>query len=450
MSYLLNALYLLALVFLSPWLVYKALTTGKYRRGLRQKLTGGTSACFHLALAKSRPTCWFHAVSVGEIHLLRQVVAAFRRRHPDWQYVISTTTDTGFEEACKCFADLLVIFWPLDFSWAVQRALRQVDPSLIVLAEGELWPNFLIAAKARGIPVAVINGRMSPRSLRRYRWFGPLARRLFDCVDLIAAQTEEYASCYRTLGARSERVHVTGSVKYDGVEMNQDNPKTNELARLLNVRPGELIWVAGSTQAPEEEIALTIFRRLRHQYPNLRLFLVPRQKDRFEEVAGLLRRSGLPFVRRSTLAGSTPVAHASGSSKNASGSSVVLVDTIGELGALWGLADVAFVGGSMDGQRGGQNMIEPAAYGAAVVFGPHVWNFRETASSLIQADAARQIGTAVELEATVKRLLSDADERSRLGRAAQRFVSAQQGATERTLDCLDRLLATRYCREEAA
>src|SRR5207248_4515967 len=175
MPYVLNSLYLLAVIVLSPWLLYKSLTTGKYRRGLLCKLRGDA-----LRRDGDAPCVWFHGVSVGEIHLLRPLVAGFRRRHPDWDCVISTTTDTGYDEARKRFPDLSVFFWPLDFSWAGHRALRRVNPTFIVLAECELWPNFLAAARERGVPVAVINGRMSPRSLRRWRRF-PL-RRVFQCV----------------------------------------------------------------------------------------------------------------------------------------------------------------------------------------------------------------------------------------------------------------------------
>src|SRR5205823_3118978 len=160
----LNALYLFILLAASPWLLYKCFTTGKYRRGLLAKFLG---RAFHGT--GNRPCAWFHGVSVGEIHLLCQVVARFRQRHPDWECVISTTTDTGFDEARKRFPDLAVIYWPFDFSWAVHRALRRVKPDLVALAEGEIWPNFLLAAKSQGVPVAIINGRMSPRSFGRYR-----------------------------------------------------------------------------------------------------------------------------------------------------------------------------------------------------------------------------------------------------------------------------------------
>jgi 3-deoxy-D-manno-octulosonic-acid transferase len=426
MSLLLNLVYIATLFFFSPWLLYKSLTTGKYRRGLWSKFTGRA-----FLRGGSAPCIWFHGVSVGEIHLLRQLVARFRLRHPQGQCVISTTTDTGFEEATKRVADLPVFYWPLDFSWAVRRALRRVRPNLVVLAEGELWPNFLLAAKAMGIPVAMVNGRMSPRSARRYwrlRW---LVRPLFARLDLIAAQTEEYAAGYRALGTK--RVHVTGSIKFDGVETNRDNPRTLELARLLGIEQNDLVWIAGSTQAPEEEIALGIYQRLKAEFPRLRLILVPRQRERFDEVAAFLHRSGEPFLRRSAI----------GSSQSAIRnlqSAIILVDSIGELGALWGLADVAFVGGSLDGKRGGQNMIEPAAYGAAVVFGPHVWNFKDIAARLVQANAAVQVKDAEALERVVKRLLADAAEREQMGLAGRQFVQGQQGATERTVDLLDAIL----------
>jgi len=437
MSYLLNCVYLLILLLFSPWLTYKAITTGKYRRGLWRKMTGQA-----LLRDGSDPCAWFHGVSVGEIHLLRPVVAAFQKRHPNCDCVISTTTDTGYTEACKRFPDLHIFFWPFDFSWAVNRALRRVNPSLVVLAEGELWPNFLTAAHKRGVPVAVINGRISPRSIYRYKMLGWPAKRMLGCVDLFAVQTENYAGTLRQLGFPFDRIHVTGSVKYDGVETERTNSRTQELAYIFGLKVAgitspPLVWIAGSSQEPEEKIVLDIYSRLRLEFPRLRLFLVPRQKERFEEVAHLLENSRVPFVRRSKLNQLPLTTHYSPLTTPP----IVLVDSIGELGALWGLADVAFVGGSLDGRRGGQNMIEPAAYGAAVIFGPHVWNFRDTAVRLVAAGGAILIRDAVELEITIRRLLTSAEERERLGNNARVFVLQQQGATARTIDCLDRLLA---------
>ncbi|MCI0378910.1 MAG: 3-deoxy-D-manno-octulosonic acid transferase [Gemmataceae bacterium] len=423
MPYLLNLIYLLTFLIASPWLLYKALTTGKYRRGLWTKLTGRVP---FRSLRADTIVVWFHGVSVGEIHLLRQVVAAYRKRFPHHQCVISTTTDTGYDEARKHFADLPVFFWPFDFTWSVKTALGRVQPDLVVLAEGELWPNFLRLAKRRSVKIAVINGRMSPRSARNHRRLRWLTRGLFRRLNVCAAQTEEYAAQFRMLGAAN--VLVTGSVKYDGVDTDRRNPRTLEMRELLGIGPEELVLVAGSTQDPEEEIILGIYRRALESHPNLRLILVPRQKERFEPVAQLLEKSGLPFVRRSQIRGLTP-----------RGSPVVLLDTFGELSAVWGLADVAFVGGSLDGKRGGQNMIEPAAYGAAVLFGPHTWNFKDTVARLLACGGALAVQDAADLDRQVIQLLADAEKRSRLGDAARRFVLSQQGATARTIAALARL-----------
>jgi 3-deoxy-D-manno-octulosonic-acid transferase len=418
MSYLLNLIYLAALIVCSPWLLYKARKTGKHRRGLWTKFSGRVDC------ANSNPnTVWFHGVSVGEIHLLRQVIAAYRNRHPDHACVVSSTTDTGFDEARKVFPDLPVIFWPLDFTWSIKTALKRVRPTLVVLAEGEIWPNFVRIAKRRGIRMAIINGRMSPRSAVRYAKLRWLARGTFARVDVCLAQTEEYAAGFRRAGANP--VIVTGNVKYDCACTERSNRRTLALRVLFGINAGETVWVAGSTQPPEDEIVLDIYRRALKKHPKLRLILVPRQKERFEPVAHLLKQSGLPYVRRShiNLSPSLPAP-------------IILLDTFGELSAAWGLADIAFVGGSLDGQRGGQNMIEPAAYGAAVLFGPHTWNFKEIVARLLNHNAALQVADAAELERETLRLLDDPARRRILGAAARSYAGSQQGATERTLDAL--------------
>src|SRR5438445_8385599 len=423
----LDIAYLTGLLTASPYLLYRAITTGRYRRSPFARLVGS------VGVQPPKPKqlrAWFHGVSVGEIHLLRHVVAAFRERHPDWECVVSSTTDTGLDEARRCFPDLPVIVWPLDFSWAVGRALRKVQPRLLVLAEGELWPNMLRVAKRRGVTVAIVNGRFSPRSARRYHRVGALARPMLQQVDLFAVQTEAHAATLKSLGILPTKVAVTGSVKYDGLTGDRERPQTRDLARLFGLASGDLVWVAGSTQAPEESIVLSIFQRLRRRHQKLRLILVPRQRDRFNEVAALIKKAGLPFVRRSDL--QQPVANAN---------AVILVDTLGELSAVWGLADVAFVGGSLDGKRGGQNMLEPAACGCAVVFGPHVWNFRDAADRLVREGGALQVTDADGLDTAIQTLLSDTPKRRRLGATARKLVVSQQGATARTLDALDYLIA---------
>jgi 3-deoxy-D-manno-octulosonic-acid transferase len=311
-----------------------------------------------------------------------------------------------------------------------------------------LWPNFVALAKQRA-RVAVVNGRISPRSYRGYSRIKTLMRYVFGHVDLLAMQSEEYADRITNLGAPPPRVVVTGSVKYDGVTMDRGNAKTRALAETLGwtgengKRLQDPVWIVGSTQAPEEAIAIDIYRRAVNRFPRLRLLLVPRHKERFDEVAELLSRSGLPFLRRSQLSAVT------GPGGDASVVPIILLDTLGELGAAWGLADVAFVGGSLT-PRGGQNMIEPAAYGAAVTFGPNVWNFQETVDRLLARGGAVQVRDAAELEGETLRLLADTEARETLGNHARAFVQSQQGAAERTLQLLDGLIETQPLLARAA
>lgn len=427
MPLVLDALYLLALVALSPWLAWRAAVTGRYRRDLAAKLLGRVA----VPNPDSKPVAWFHGVSVGEVHLLVTLVGAFRKRHPDWVVVVSSTTDTGLAEARVRFADCVVVPYPFDFSWAVGRALDTIKPRVVVLAESELWPNFLAAASRRRVPVVVVNGRLSPRSFGRLRQVAWIARRLlFRHVTHFAVQSDDYADRLRQLGVPSEKVSVTGSVKYDGATGDRDSPKAVELRRLLGLSGRELVWVAGSTHAPEEAVVLDAFARLRSRFPDLLLILVPRHPDRFAEVADLVAKSGLPHVRRGQLTRPvrTPPA-------------VVLLDTVGELGAAWGLADVGYTGGSLDGKRGGQSMIEPAGYGVPTVFGPHVWNFRDAARRLVEAGGAVVVPDAAGLERAIGRLVGDTELRRRMGAAARELVKQQQGATARTLDLIDRVVA---------
>jgi 3-deoxy-D-manno-octulosonic-acid transferase len=423
--YFLDALYALALCAFAPLVLWQYLRKGKARRGIWQRICGP----FRFKnTSMPQGAVWFHGVSVGEVHLLRTIVAEFKSRHPQLPIVVSATTDTGLAEAEKFFGKDLVFRCPFDFSWAVANAMDSLRPNMIVLAESELWPNFLTAAKARRIPVVVVNARVSPRSFARLRRVRSLVASWMRTITCVAAQTGEYAHQYSKLGVPSERIRVTGSAKYDGVQSDRNNENTQTLRQQLNIQETDIVWVAGSTSAPEEEIILRVYQKLEKENSRLRLIIVPRQSDRFEEVAEILVLSGESFVRRSRLPAIVPA------------SSIILIDTIGELRAAWGLATVAFVGGSMDGQRGGQNMIEPAAYGAAVIFGVHTWNFRETVSRLIEAKAAIQVRSEAELEATLRQLLQSPEVRETMGMAASHLVRTQQGATARTVDILGDVL----------
>ena len=429
MAWLFNAAYLLTALILSPWLLYRRVWLGKGRGGWSAKFRGD------LPRRDSRRRClWLHAVSVGEVLQLRPLLAELSAADPELEFVISTTTATGYDVARKRYPEHRVAWFPWDLSWAVGRALDRIRPTAIALVELELWPNFIAAAAARGIPVAVINGRLSERSFRGYRRIRPVLRPALRRVSAVAVQTADYAGRFIALGAPPERVSITGSIKFDRVETNRHNPRSAEIRREFGIRDDERVFIAGSTQAPEEELALQTYIALRATYPELRLVLVPRHQERFEEVARLVTAAGRPLLRRSRLTlGAAP------DSSELAERPVLLLDTLGELAACWGLADIAFVGGSLT-RRGGQNMIEPAAYGAAVLFGPHTQNFRDITSLLLAADAARVVADASELTTCVSALLENPAQARALGARAQQLVLGQQGATRRTVEILQPLL----------
>jgi 3-deoxy-D-manno-octulosonic-acid transferase len=376
---------------------------------------------------------WIHAVSVGEVNLLAPLLKMIEEKRPEWECVISTTTTTGMALARKKYAKYTVFYCPLDFSWAVENAMRRVRPDVLVLAELELWPNLIRAAKKHGARVAVINGRLGEKSFRGYRRIRPLVARLMRQIDLVAAQDPTCAERFLALGARPEAVHVTGSMKYDGAQTDRNNPKTRPLASLAGFSDDDIILLAGSTQEPEEAMVLETFSKLSPQWPQLKVVLVPRHPDRFDAVAKLLDASGIPYERRTNLKpqeAATPVPHPSSPAPR-----ILLVDVVGELGAWWGTAKIAYVGGSM-GNRGGQNMIEPAAYGAAVSFGPNTWNFRDIVAAMLERDAAVVVQNGDAFTHFVRRCLEDPEYATAYGQRAKTLVVEQLGATEKTLELM--------------
>jgi len=422
--YLLNLVYLLLILVALPWLAVQAVRKGKYREGFGQKLLG------RVPWRESERTCvWLHAVSVGEVNLLGTLIDHLARNRPDCECVVSTTTKTGLALARQKYPHLTVFYCPLDFTWAVRTAVRRVRPNLLVLAELELWPNLVRAVRGSGARVAVINGRLSEHSYRGYRRIRPLVARLLGQIDLLAVQDETYAERFRRLGAPAGAVRVTGSMKYDGAETDRDNSTTRQLRQLAGLADDDVVFLAGSTQEPEESLCLAAYRELSERWPQLRLILVPRHPDRFPAVARLLDDSGLAWQRRTELEDEGPSPEAR----------VLLVDVVGELGAWWGTAEIAYVGGSM-GPRGGQNMIEPAAYGAAVSFGPNTRNFRDIVAAMLARDAAVVVHDGAELTGFVRRCLEAPHEAAALGDRARALVAGQLGATERTFRLLDALL----------
>ncbi len=427
MRYLLNLVYVFLLIVAFPWLLWQAIRKGKYREGFAAKFLG------LVPRREGSQTClWFHAVSVGEVNLVRPLLDEIQRRHPQWRCVVSTTTMTGMSLARKRYPGLSVFYCPLDFSWAVAAAMRRIRPDVLVLAELELWPNLIAAARRSGSKVAVVNGRLSENSARGYGRIRPLVKRILRNIDLLAVQDETYAGRFRSLGADDRSLKVTGSMKYDGAETDRANEATTRLRDLWGIAATDCVFLAGSTQEPEEALALEAYQQLAPSHPELRLILVPRHPDRFEAVAEMLQARGVCWQRRTELESNPADRQAR----------ILLVNVIGELGAWWGTAEIAYVGGSM-GPRGGQNMIEPAAYGAAVSFGPNTRNFRDIVSAMLARDAAVVVQDGQELAHFVRRCIQQPDFRRQLGDRAQRLVLEQLGATGRTFSLLESLLEKR-------
>jgi 3-deoxy-D-manno-octulosonic-acid transferase len=342
-SWLFNAAYLAAVVLACPWILWSAWRHGKYREGFSEKFLGRVPR-----RTSSMPCVWLHAVSVGEVNLLSTLIAEIARRRPHWEIVVSTTTKTGYDLARKKYGEYTVFYAPLDFTWSVRQAMQRVRPNILALAELELWPNLIAAAKEQGAKVAIFNGRLSDKSFRGYRRIRPLVASVLRQVDLIASQNEETSQRFLELGSLPSAVRTSGSLKFDGAILNRNNPRTMEARRIASIADEDVVFLAGSTQDPEELYAIEIFKRLRPEHPRLRLIVVPRHKERFDEAADLLADSGLAWKRRTELEAPS-VANRDGTSSRWE---ALLVDAIGELGAWWGTATVGFVGGSF-GSRGG-------------------------------------------------------------------------------------------------
>lgn len=415
-----DALWLLALIVLGPWFVVRALFDRAFRRMALERLCLDAPPS-----APPGPRLLIHGVSVGEVKGAAPLVRELNQRCPGLEIVISTTTETGLEVARQLYPNTTIVRFPLDLSPCVARFIERTRPLAIVLIELEIWPNFLRQANRAGIPVAVVNGRITQKSFARYRWFRRSLPQ-FNRISLFCVQLEEYAQRFRDLGGQPERVLVTGNMKADGLMRETSAElalKVDELTRRLAPRPGQLVLVAGSTHASEERWFVQAGRAA---LPDARLVVVPRHPTRANEVVRDLEQLGagaqlLTSLRRGAQAADPRVP--------------VVVDTIGELEAVYELADIVFVGGSLIA-HGGQNMLEPAARGRAVLYGPHVDNFRQEAALLETAGASVRVRDVRGLEQALRELGLDAARRRAMGEAGRRAVVVQRGATRLTLEAL--------------
>lgn len=426
-----NLIYIVALCLLSPLIAYRFIRHARYRRGIRQKLFGLSRAKAHSLRGGRLPgqgdCIWIHAVSVGEVNLLGGLIDRLQQVSPETRIAISTSTDSGFDLACSKFGEDRVFFCPLDFTWAVRRTLKALAPSQLVLAELELWPNLIRTAENLSVPVRVVNARLSARSARRYIKFAGLTKGTFARLAWVGCQDEACSERFTACGVPSNRIQVTGSIKFDDAPSSRETDQVQECVQWSGSDPWHRIWVAGSTGPGEESMVIDIYNHLRADFPELRLILVPRHRERFAVVATTILSSGLAVHRRST--------DESMFDEGWQNDTVILIDTIGELRHWWGVGQIATVGGSF-GNRGGQNMLEPAGYGNAVSFGPDTRNFKQIAEQLIENNGAVRTTSASELAQFVRRCLTDIPAADSLGRAAQQMIARHRGATERTVHAL--------------
>jgi 3-deoxy-D-manno-octulosonic-acid transferase len=431
MYFLYSILLGIGVLALLPRFLLDAARHGKYAAGLGER--AGSLPAFD---AGGRPVVWLHCVSVGEAQAARPLARALLEEYPGYALVVSTTTLTGQRVAREAFEGQAarVFYFPFDWAWSVRRALRAVNPSVVLLMETELWPRFFRECRRRGVSVALVNGRISEKSFGRYKLIRPFIRRVLSDLSLAAVQTEADAARLSALGLAPERARVTGNVKFD-IEETATLPLAEELRQRFRINSDRPLLVAASTHAPEERVVLEAFKLLNSGAKRPRLLVAPRHPERFGEVASLLEASGLSWARRTD--------EPRGRDAECD---VILLDSIGELRAVYTLAEVVFVGGSV-APVGGHNVLEPALDARAVVTGPHTSNFKSIVATLLERDALVRLpdtqeprAAARELARALRELLDDEVKRRRTGERARAVLEENRGATARTVELLAPLL----------
>ncbi|HIJ70824.1 MAG TPA: 3-deoxy-D-manno-octulosonic acid transferase [Planctomycetes bacterium] len=427
MRLIIDCLYLVAIVFISPKIIYRMVRRGRYRSGWDERLG-------KIRRRSPEKKCiWIHAVSVGEVNATKSLIPKLKESFGDYEVVISSTTDTGLERAKALYEkNLSVFYFPFDLSCVMRRAFDNIRPGMCLLMELEVWPNLARIANEKKVPVAVVNGRLSDESFPKYRLVKPISRWMFAKVDLVLAQTEEYAARFRLLGCAPEKVIVTNSLKYDTAQITDKVDGADKLAHRLNIAE-ERLWVAGGTGPGEEKVCLDVFKKLKKQarFADLRLAIVPRKPERFDEVAALVADAGFESVRYSRIK--------AGQSTSASKPPVILGDTMGDLTKFYSLAKIVFVGRSLV-PMGGSDMMESAALGKCTIFGPHTFNFKQTADELLKAGGAVRVNNADELSGTVEKCLTDTTYAVQIAANGREVIKQNQGATDRTVKAITNLL----------
>ncbi len=422
---LLDLGYLLAVLAALPWIICRLVLYG-VQRGFLQRFGAGLDEGL-------RGSIWLHGSSAGEISLLKPLVQFLERDFPDTPLLISAYSSTGHATANKLFPKHRVVFFPYDFSAVVFRFLRHFNPILVVIMESEFWPNFLLASQSLGIPVAVLNGKMSPKSYRLHDWTRFISS-ILQNVPLIAVQTKDHKKRLQRLGVPEHRVHVTGNMKYDLAQPLPNLKQTKNLREKLGYESNDVVIIGGSLHKGEDDVLIEAYKRLPDQTVSSSLIIVPRypaEAIRFQQRA---QAGGCRVILKTEV---------DGGGKPLGPKGILIVDTVGELSDLYALADIAFIGGSLfyrGGNKGGHNLMEPAILGLPILFGPYNISFKETVDALLDANAGLMVCDAIELSNALGSLLDNSENRRKMGARAYEVIMNHQGATERNYTLLLSLL----------
>ena len=424
--YIYNLVQLVGLILLAPFLFVKAILTPRYRGRMLRRL--GKGLVLDLAgFPSGRPRIWIHALSVGETASARSMIKELRQRMPDAVIIFSATTRSGEVYCRRTLADWVDVFvsFPFDIYWIVKRFVRLIDPDLFVLIETDFWPNFLHILKAENKPSMLVNGRVSTSSFRNYRRLKFFFRPMFVSFDFLAMQTDDDVRKMVSLGVEPERVKALGNLKYDTIVPVAAAGKVLLSRSDLGIPEKKLLWIAGSTHPGEEEILFRVFNRVLVKMPELFLVVAPRSIDRGDSLLALAEKQGLIGYLRTD--------------EPRKNSQIMILNTMGELAASYGICDLAFVGASLV-CKGGHNPLEPAGFGKPVLFGPYMDDFSEISRDLLQAKGCLMVQDEEELCDVLEKMVSEPDYRIEMGRRGAEFVLCQQGVTEKHLDVISRFL----------
>jgi len=471
MYLLYNFLLLSLLILASPFWIYKVLTTEKYRKGFWEKLFPALS--FQITkgqenypplqgegqggdgLSSGGLCLHIHAVSVGEVIAAVPLIKELKKRHPGIRLVLSTVTPTGNDVACKRLPEIdQIVYFPFDLPWSVRRFLKRTRPDLFIAVETELWPNFLRQVKLSGARTLIINGRISPHTFRGYSRIRPFMKRVLAYVDLFCMQSEEDARRIRAIGAPERAVQVTGNMKYDQGFIDIDKQVLKEKRELFGLEEGDKVIIAGSTHRGEDEMIVASYKaclkkekgddentlpfkgrdRVGMGLPSnekIRLIIVPRHPERANEIEEIIRTQGLESIKRTLLDNC--------GKDNMPPNPVIIVDTIGELATLYSLATLVIIGGSFI-PHGGQNPLEALYYKRPVIFGPHMFNFREIAEEILSCGTGIQVESGEELSRALRGLIHDIVQQREMGEKGYQIIVRNRGAVERNLAIVEKLL----------